>query len=119
MIWLLVSLAGGLGSAARFVVDSWIARHNRLHTPMGTIVINVTASFVLGLAVAMGIDHTMTKAWTSVIGTGLCGGYSTFSTASVEGARLFLSGRQRAGLLHGGGMLVLSTLAAGLGMVVG
>ncbi len=119
MIWLFVSLAGGLGSAARFIVDSWIARHNRLNTPMGTIVINVTACFVLGLATGMGIDHTMTKSWTSVIGTGFCGGYSTFSTASVEGARLFLSGRQRAGLLHAAGMLVLCTLAASLGMILG
>ncbi|AZZ41409.1 CrcB family protein [Acidipropionibacterium jensenii] len=119
MIWLFVSLAGGLGSAARFVVDSWVARHNRLNTPLGTIVINVTACFILGLATGMGIDHTMTRSWTSVIGTGFCGGYSTFSTASVEGARLILVGRPWVGLVHAGGMLVLCLLAAGLGMTLG
>ncbi|QCV95945.1 fluoride efflux transporter FluC [Acidipropionibacterium acidipropionici] len=119
MTWLFVSLAGGVGAATRFLVDSWIARHHRLNTPMGTIVINVTACFILGLATGLGLDHTMTASWTSVIGTGFCGGYSTFSTASVEGARLFLSGRARAGLLHAGGMLVLGTAAAALGMLLG
>lgn len=119
MIWLFVSLAGGAGAASRFLADSWIARHNRLNTPLGTIVINVTACFILGLATGMGISHLMTPAWTSIIGTGFCGGYSTFSTASVEGARLLLSGRVRAGLLHAGGMLVLGTAAAALGMLLG
>ncbi|AXE39806.1 fluoride efflux transporter FluC [Acidipropionibacterium virtanenii] len=119
MIWLVVALAGGVGAASRFLMDTVIARHNRLNTPLGTIVINVTACFILGVATGLGLDHTMTASWTAVIGTGFCGGYSTFSTASVEGARLFLSGRARAGLVHAGGMLVLGTAAAGLGMLIG
>lgn len=119
MIWLLVALAGGAGAASRFLMDSWIARHNRFDVPLGTIVINVTACFILGLATGMGIDHTMTRAWTSVIGTGFCGGYSTFSTASVEGARLLLAGRPVAGVLHATGMLAACLAAASLGMVLG
>lgn len=119
MSWLWIALAGGAGAASRFLVDTLIARYNRLNTPLGTIVINVTACFILGLATGAGIDHAGAKPWVSILGTGFCGGYSTFSTASVEGARLFLSGRARAGMIHGGGMLILGTLAAALGMLLG
>lgn len=119
MTWLWIALAGGAGAASRFLLDTLIARYNRLNTPLGTIVINVSACFILGLATGAGIDHSLAKLWVSIIGTGFCGGFSTFSTASVEGARLFMSGRARAGLIHGGGMLLLGTLAASLGMIVG
>ena len=49
----------------------------------------------------------------------LFGGYSTFSTASVEGMRLLQTGRWRAALAHSGGMLVVSAAAAALGLGIG
>ena len=54
-----------------------------------------------------------------VIGTGMMGGYTTFSTASVETVRLVEEGRWRAGLINGFGMLVLCTGAAAGGLALG
>ena len=113
MIGLLAALAGGFGAVARFLIDRAVAARVRVGLPLGTIVINVTGSFLLGLVVGWlgGADPLRL-----VLGTGFLGGYTTFSTASVEGIRLALSGRGWASLLHAGGMLLAGLLAAFLGL---
>ena len=108
MIPLVVALAGGLGAGSRFLLDSVIAGHNRLSFPLGTLVINVTASLALGLLVGWVMFGSGSSELKAVLGTGFLGGYSTFSTASVEGARLVRAGRPWAGVAHAGAMLVVS-----------
>jgi len=118
MTVLLIALGGGLGAAARFLVDSWVARRSRRAMPIGTIVVNVSACLLLGLLTgwAIGRDAASTAA---VVGVGVLGGYSTFSTASVEAARLLLTDRAPAAATHALAMLLLGLLAAVVGMVVG
>jgi len=119
MTGLLVALAGGLGAVARFELDTFVARHNRLSVPAGTVVVNVTACFLLGVVTGWVAHHVGADQVGPVLGVGFLGGYSTFSTASVEGARLVRAGRVRAAVLHAGGMLVLSVAAAWAGVAVG
>lgn len=116
-LWL--ALAGGLGAAARFLLDTVIARHNRLSTPIGTVVVNVTACILLGLLTGWAVDDPTRGALKTILGVGFLGGYSTFSTASVEGARLLHQGRRWAGLVHAGGMLVLSAFGSAIGLWIG
>ena len=59
------------------------------------------------------------RPWQLVVGTGLLGGYTTFSTASVETVQLLDERRWRAALVNGFGVLIIATLAAGLGYLVG
>lgn len=127
LVFVAIALAGGLGAALRLVVDglvrSVISRPGRPRAwagfPAGTAVINVTGSFALGLLTGLAASHGLPREWLLIAGGGLVGGYTTFSTASVETVRLLLEGRWRAGLLNGGGVLVLSVGAALLGLVVG
>ena len=117
MTAVLVAVAGGLGAALRFVVDGLVARHNPLRFPLGTTVVNVTGSFLLGLLTGWVLAHGSHRDLTLILGTGLLGGYTTFSTASIEAVRL--AGVSRSGLLafgHAVGMLVLSLASAGLGL---
>ncbi|MGC5168754.1 fluoride efflux transporter FluC [Luteimicrobium sp. DT211] len=118
MTWVLVAVFGGVGSAARFLADTVIARHNRLSTPIGTVVVNVTACFLLGLLTGWGLAHPGHGSVIAVAGAGLLGGYSTFSTASVEGARLLLARRPLSAAGHAGGMLLVSLGAAALGVAM-
>ncbi|MEA5117002.1 MAG: CrcB family protein [Propionicimonas sp.] len=113
MIPLLIAVAGGLGATCRFVLDSLISRL-RAPLPLGTLVINVTGSFLLGLVT--GWLLATGNQWAAVAGTGFLGGYTTFSTASVEAARLLRAGRGWSLLLHAGGMVVISVAAAALGL---
>jgi CrcB protein len=110
-----IALAGGLGALTRFSLDTWVARHNRTGFPLGTILINVTGSFLLGLVAGWMLTGVLGPVG-AVAGTGFLGGYTTFSTASVEGARLLRAGRPWSALLHAGGMLLAGVLAAALGL---
>ena len=119
MILLLTALAGGIGGVARFTVDSQVAARNRMSVPMGTFVVNATACFLLGLLTGWVAHVSGTADVKAVLGVGLMGGYSTVSTASVEGIRLVGAGRPVGALAHAAGMLALSVIAASLGMLLG
>ncbi|MCI1984537.1 MAG: CrcB family protein [Bifidobacteriaceae bacterium] len=120
--FLLLSLCGGLGAVCRFEVDSVVNKHNRLKFPLGTIVVNVTACFLLGLLTGIVATHVSPAATAAavklILGTGFLGGYSTFSTASVEGFRQLQMGHYGYALLHTGGMLVLSLIAGLIGVTI-
>lgn len=116
MILLLLALAGGAGAGTRFWLDTVVARHNHTGIPLGTLLINVSGSLLLGLLTGWALVHDGTSDVRSVVGTGFLGGYTTFSTACVEGARLIRSGRPWTAAAHAGGMLVLGLACAGLGL---
>lgn len=114
---LLVALAGGLGAAARYTVDGFVTRRSSAPIPLGTWLINVVGSLLLGLAVgSLGTSETG-----RVVGVGFLGGFTTFSTACVETARLILDERRptRFAVVHAVGMAVTAVLAAALGLAIG
>jgi len=115
MTALLLALAGGLGAASRLVVDGLVRRHMRPDFPWATVLINVTGSFLLGLLVGAGAGDR----WHDVVGTGFLGGYTTFSTASLETAGLLLDRRPLAAVANGLGVLVACVAAASGGYALG
>lgn len=119
LMWVGIGVMGGAGASMRFVVDSWVTARNRWPMPLGTIVVNVTACFLIGLLSGLASRIPDVAALSPLLGTGLLGGYSTFSTASVEGVRLVRAGRLPAGAVHAGGMIVLSLTAGLLGILAG
>jgi CrcB protein len=119
VVFLLLSVAGGLGAACRLLVDGVVRSRVKSSYPIGTTIINVTGSLLLGLLTGLVLGGLVGEQWRLVLGTGFLGGYTTFSTASFETVRLIGERRFAAALSNGLGMLVLSTLAAGLGLWVG
>jgi CrcB protein len=119
LVFALICVAGGVGAALRLLVDGAVRGRGDSPYPVGTTVINLTGSLGLGLltgaAARAGLPHELLL----ILGGGLMGGYTTFSTASVETVRLAQAGRLRAALANGVGMLVACIAAAGLGLVVG
>ncbi len=115
---LLVAVGGGVGAALRFLLDGLVkARVSGF--PLGTVVINVSGSLVLGLLTGLGQAGTLPLPAVAILGTGMMGGYTTFSTASVETVQLLRSGKTRLAVLNGLGMLVVSVGAAALGLLLG
>lgn len=113
MIALLVALAGGVGAVTRFVVDAEVARRTRgLPFPLGTQVINVTGSLLLGFITGWWSFHGADPAIRQALGTGFLGGYTTFSTACVEASGLARGGRGWAAAAYAMVMLLLSVAAA-------
>ncbi len=87
---LAVGLGGALGSMLRFS----IALLWRSGSPIGTLVVNLTGSFILGFLVASTLFLGELKPhWKLMITVGFCGGFTTFSTFSVQTMELFQNGR--------------------------
>lgn len=115
MTGLWVALAGGLGAGTRFLVDSWVRPHVPASLPWSTHLINASGSLLLGLIVGSGAGDS----WHTIAGTGFLGGYTTFSTASVETAHLALDRRYGAAFVNAVGMLLVSVSSAAVGYAVG
>jgi len=122
--WSVVTLvllvcAGAAGALTRFVVDGvWRARWPG-RFPWPTVAINVTGAFVLGALTGLAqLPGGSSLVLQTVLGTGFCGGYTTFSTASFESVRLFQQGRWRPALANTIGTLVLTVAAAAAGLGV-
>lgn len=118
LLVLLLGLAGGLGAVARFVVDGVVRARVRSALPAGTIFINVSGSFLLGLLAGATL-HGAPAALQAIAGTGFLGGYTTFSTASVETVRLIQAGRVGMAAANALVTLVLSLATAALGLWIG
>lgn len=116
LMFLAVSLAGGVGASLRFVLDGIIRTRFDGPIPKGTILINISGSFLLGLITGFVASNILPDTWLPILGTGFLGGYTTFSTTSVESARLVMAGEWRASVLSGAGTLIGSVGAAGLGL---
>lgn len=120
-LWVIaaMSVAGGVGAGCRFVLDGFVKARVQIAYPVGTTIINVTGSFLLGLVTGLALAHALPQEWRLILGTGFLGGYTTFSTASLETVRLAQEGRWRASALNAFGMLIGSLLAAALGLWLG
>jgi fluoride exporter len=91
---LIVTIGGALGTLARYVVSVLAIPISR-ELPWGTIVINVTGSFIIGLFGTLTLAHGRYPAPESVrlfVMIGLCGGYTTFSSFSLQTLDLLRSG---------------------------
>ncbi|RKR76155.1 protein CrcB [Frondihabitans australicus] len=118
LVFAAICVAGGVGAALRFVADGLIRSRIALAYPLATTIINVTGSFGLGVFTGLGATAGLPHEWVLILGGGVMGGYTTFSTASVETVRLIEQRRWGLALLNGVGMLVLGVAAAALGLAV-
>ena len=116
---LLLCVAGGIGAAARLVLDGLIRSRLRSSYPVATTVINLTGSLLLGLLAGLAAGQLLPYAWQLIAGTGLLGGFTTFSTASFETVRLLEDRRYVAAVLNGFGTLIAGTGLAALGFIAG
>lgn len=119
VVLLLVSLAGGVGAAMRLIVDGLVRARVAAAFPVSTLVINLSGSLLLGLVTGLAAGAVLPVAYATVLGTGLLGGYTTFSTASYETVRLLEDRRYGAAVGYGLGGLVLAVAAASVGLIVG
>lgn len=119
LIFAALSIAGGLGAALRFLTDGLLRARVRTTLPVGTLAINVLGSLLLGLITGLTLNHLLPEELHLVLGGGLMGGFTTFSTASYETVRLAQDRRYLAALANGVGMLIASVAAAGFGLWIG
>jgi CrcB protein len=113
-IW--VALAGGGGALARFVVDGAARSRWAGDFPWATLFINVSGSLLLGVLTGLVLFRGDPSDLRLIVGTGFCGGYTTFSTASFETVRLVQRGSIVAAVGNAASTLVLTVGAGALGL---
>jgi len=114
-----VAAGGALGSVARYLLGAVIQDRAATALPLGTLVINVTGSLLLGFLMRLGLDTSaFSPEMRFFLTTGFCGGYTTFSTFSYETVRLLEDGEYGTASVYIASSVVLSILACVIGMGV-
>lgn len=117
--FLYVGLGGLLGSMARYALHLLISSRNLSVFPWGTFAVNISGCLLIGLLVGLETRHELISdplKWLLI--TGLCGGYTTFSTFSIEGLGLLHQEQYASFFGYIAGSVVLGLLATFLGYTV-
>ncbi|GAB2458561.1 fluoride efflux transporter FluC [Jatrophihabitans fulvus] len=115
MIVLLATLLGGVGAVARLMLDGEVKARLGDRFPWGTLLVNALGSLALGVLTGLVVHRGASGDLRVVLGTGFCGGFTTFSTATVETVRLAQRGEVVAALGNVLGTVALTLGAAALG----
>ncbi len=118
--FLVISIGAIFGANARYWVGGWAAERFGAAFPYGTLIINLTGSFVLGLFLTLITERFIVDPnWRLLIAVGFFGSYTTFSTYTYESLNLILTGQPWLGLLNLFGSTLLGAAAALGGILLG
>ena len=113
-----VAVGAGVGGLARFYLTGFIQQRAGADFPAGTLVINITGSFLLGFIMRYALHSgAVSPEVRALLTTGFCGGYTTFSTFSYETASMLEDGEYPRALLYIGASVLLSLVGIFLGFV--
>lgn len=119
MIWY-IAFGSAIGGVLRYLLGGLIQRATPGTFPIGTLVINITGSFLLGLLYRYSADSAgITPEIRAMLTIGVCGGYTTFSTFSYETVRLLEDGEIGRALVYVGLSVIIAVAATMLGIVAG
>jgi len=117
-VWLAVAGAGALGSVLRYTVDAAVGGRHAGTLPVGTLGVNLTGSLVFGAIAGLALYHAFPATPEVVLGSGLCGAYTTFSTFTFETTTLGREGERVAATVNVGLNLVGCCVSAALGLAL-
>lgn len=112
MTVLLVMLGGAVGATGRYLLDRRVQRWHDSPFPWGTLAVNVIGSLVLGVLAGAAMYDVESGAVNALVGVGLCGAMTTYSTFGYETVRLFADGARLYAVAN-----VVTSVLAGLGAV--
>jgi fluoride exporter len=114
-VWIGVGALGGCGALARFGLTLLIADRFHPHLPLGTLAVNVSGAFLLGLLAGAGVGGDARL----LLGAGALGSYTTFSTWMLETQRIEKAGKRRIAVTNVLLSVALGLAAAALGRAIG
>jgi CrcB protein len=115
---LAVALGSAAGGVARFLFSAWLEQRAATSFPFATLLVNISGSLLLGFLATWTYETVgVSPEWRALLTTGLCGGYTTFSTFSLETVALIEEGELGRASLYIGLSVVLSVIGAYAGVL--
>jgi CrcB protein len=119
MQWFAIALGGALGSVLRFAAVGYLTPLLNYRFPLGTFVVNIVGSFLIGVAYVLLVEKTtLPVEWRLFFITGVLGGFTTFSAFSLEILQLWQEGHVFNALLYASSSVILGLLMAFVGMAL-
>lgn len=107
-----VAVGSAVGGALRLLMTAFVQQRIATTFPLGTLLVNITGSFVLGFIIKYSLaTPAVTPELRALLTTGLCGGFTTFSTFSFETAALIEEGQYSRASVYVAASVLLSLLA--------
>ncbi len=117
MQWVMIAIGGALGSMARFAAVGYLTPMLNVRFPIGTFVVNIVGSFLIGVAyVVIEEKAIIPSEWRLFFITGILGGFTTFSTFSLELLQAWQAGHVLNAIFYAASSVVLGLLFAYIGM---
>lgn len=114
---ILVSIGGALGAVARHILVSLVAQGWKGSFPLGTWIVNISGSFVIGLLLTLINDRAeINPEWRLLLAVGFIGAYTTFSTFEYEALRLLQTGQLSTAIIYVTGSVIVGLLAVWTGV---
>jgi len=118
MLVLMIALGGAAGAVARYGLSGWVQAGLNTTFPMGTLVVNLLGSFLLGLSFPLFESLAWSAETRTMVTMGFLGAFTTYSTFSYEAVVLLEGGEWARGGMYIGGSLLLGLVAVVGGMAV-
>jgi fluoride exporter len=118
MTVILVALGAALGAPLRYLVDRAVQARHETVFPWGTLVVNVVGSLLLGVLIGGATVGAVPGSLVALLGVGLCGALTTYSTFGYETIRLFEDGARLSALINAGVSVVAALGAALVGVTL-
>ena len=120
MPYVAVAVGGAFGALARYALDTWVSERTGGLFPWGTLIINVSGAFLLGLLATLAVDRSVLSPEIRPIAMiGFLGAYTTFSTWMLDCWRLAQTGAWPLAAANLLGSVALGLAAVGLGIALG
>ncbi|HTP08009.1 MAG TPA: fluoride efflux transporter CrcB [Anaerolineae bacterium] len=117
---LIIGAGGFIGANVRYWLGAWIDAQFGLRFPLGTFIINLTGSLLLGFIATIAIERALIDPrWRLAIAVGFIGAYTTFSTFTYESVKLLEAGSYGLAALNVLGSTLLGLLGATIGIAIG
>jgi CrcB protein len=114
---LVIGLSGGIGSIARFLCQKWFMNYYPQSFPWGTFLVNVVGCFLIGLFWAATLrPFAGHETWKLLLLTGFCGGFTTFSSFTLDGLNLLRDQKTGLFFLYTAGSVIFGLLATFAGI---
>jgi fluoride exporter len=117
LIWL-IGIGGSLGAAGRYLLGNFINKKKTRHFPLGTWIINITGSLLLGILYKLHMTNEISDWVWLFLGIGFCGAYTTFSTFGYETITLLQTNKKFLAGIYVLTSVIVSILTAAMGFMI-